>query len=118
MDWFERSLCLSLDTCKLCKDKWSRNKEFWAVNYPWLVSNHIYLDPSLRENDSLDDVVKDLFDEYSKDSTMELSMETWKTKRRVCLLLNRFKLIVTDVNGSYFKDTIQEKKMMILKRTN
>lgn len=71
-----------LDTCKLCKDKWSRNKEFWAVNYPWLVSNHIYLDPSLRENDSLDDVVKDLFDEYSKDSTMELSMETWKNEEK------------------------------------
>lgn len=71
-----------LDTCKLCKDKWSRNKEFWAVNYPWLVSNHIYLDPSLRENDSLDDIVKDLFDEYSKDSTMELSMETWKNEEK------------------------------------
>ena len=71
-----------LDTCKLCKDIWSRNKEFWAVNYPWLVSNHIYLDPSLRENDSLDDIVKDLFDEYSKDSTMELSMETWKNEEK------------------------------------
>lgn len=71
-----------LDTCKLCKDKWSRNKEFWAVNYPWLVSNHIYLDPSLRENYSLDDIVKDLFDEYSKDSTMELSMETWKNEEK------------------------------------
>lgn len=66
-----------LDTCKLCKDRWSQKKVFRAVNYPWLVSNHIYLDPSLRENDTLDDVVKNLFDEYPKDSTMELSMKSW-----------------------------------------
>lgn len=38
-----------LDTCKICKDRWSQKKEFRTINYPWLVSNHIYLDPSLRE---------------------------------------------------------------------
>lgn len=66
-----------LDTCKLCKDRWSQKKKFRTINYPWLVSNHIYLDPSLRENDTLDDVVKNLFDEYPKDSTMEQSMKSW-----------------------------------------
>ena len=66
-----------LDTCKLCRDRWSQKKDFRAVNYPWLVSNRIYLDPSLRENDTLDDVVKGLFDEYPKDSTMEQSMKSW-----------------------------------------
>lgn len=66
-----------LNTCKLCRDRWSQKKDFRAVNYPWLVSNRIYLDPSLRENDTLDDVVKDLFDEYPKDSTMEQSMKSW-----------------------------------------
>ena len=66
-----------LDTCKLCKDRWSQKKKFMTINYPWLVSNHIYLDPSLRENDTLDDVVKNLFDEYPKDSTMEQSMKSW-----------------------------------------
>ena len=66
-----------LDTCKLCKDRWSQKKVFRVVNYPWLVSNRIYLDPSLRENDTLDDVVKSLFDEYPKDSTMEQSMKSW-----------------------------------------
>ena len=66
-----------LDTCKLCKDRWSQKKKFRTINYPWLVSNHIYLDPSLRENDTLDDVVKGLFDEYPKDSTMEQSMKSW-----------------------------------------
>lgn len=66
-----------LDTCKICKGRWSQKKEFRTINYPWLVSNHIYLDPSLRENDTLDDVVKGLFDEYPKDSTMEQSMKSW-----------------------------------------
>lgn len=66
-----------LDTCKLCKDRWSQKKVFRAVNYPWLVSNRIYLDPSLRENDTLDDVVKSLFDEYPKDSTMEQNIKSW-----------------------------------------
>ena len=66
-----------LDTCKVCKDRWSQKKKFRTINYPWLVSNHIYLDPSLRENDTLDDVVKGLFDEYPKDSTMEQSMKSW-----------------------------------------
>lgn len=66
-----------LDTCKLCKDRWSQKKVFRAVNYPWLVSNRIYLDPSLRENDTLDDVVKSLFDEYPKDSTMEKNIKSW-----------------------------------------
>lgn len=66
-----------LDTCKVCKDRWSKKKKFRTINYPWLVSNHIYLDPSLRENDTLDDVVKGLFDEYPKDSTMEQSMKSW-----------------------------------------
>ena len=66
-----------LDTCKLCKDRWSQKKKFRTINYPWLVSNHIYLDPSLRENDTLDDVVKGLFDEYPKDSTMEQCMKSW-----------------------------------------
>ena len=65
-----------LDTCKLCRDRWSQKKKFRAVNYPWLVSNHIYLDPSLRENDTLDDVVKDLFDEYPKDSTIEQNLNS------------------------------------------
>lgn len=66
-----------LDTCKLCRDRWSQKKVFRAVNYPWLVSNRIYLDPSLRENDTLDDVVKSLFDEYPKDSTMEQNIKSW-----------------------------------------
>lgn len=66
-----------LDTCKLCKDRWSQKKKFRTINYPWLVSNHIYLDPSLRENDTLDDVVKNLFEEYPKDSTMEQSIKSW-----------------------------------------
>lgn len=66
-----------LDTCKLCRDRWSQKKIFRAVNYPWLVSNRIYLDPSLRENDTLDDVVKDLFDEYPKDSTIEQNIKSW-----------------------------------------
>lgn len=66
-----------LDTCRLCKDRWSQKKVFRAVNYPWLVSNRIYLDPSLRENDTLDDVVKSLFDEYPKDSTMEQNIKSW-----------------------------------------
>ena len=66
-----------LDTCKLSKDRWSDKKEYRAVNYPWLVSRHIYFDPSLREDDTLDDIVKDLFDEYPKDSTMEQSQESW-----------------------------------------
>ena len=66
-----------LDTCKLCKDRWSQKKVFRAVNYPWLVSNRIYLDPSLRENDTLDDVVKSLFDEYPKDSTIEQNIKSW-----------------------------------------
>lgn len=66
-----------LDTCKVCKDRWSQKKKYRTINYPWLVSNHIYLDPSLRENDTLDDVVKGLFDEYPKDSTMEQSMKSW-----------------------------------------
>lgn len=66
-----------LDTCIICKGRWSQKKEFRTINYPWLVSNHIYLDPSLRENDTLDDVVKGLFDEYPKDSTMEQSMKSW-----------------------------------------
>lgn len=52
-------------------------KFFRAVNYPWLVSNRIYLDPSLRENDTLDDVVKGLFDEYPKDSTIEQNIKSW-----------------------------------------
>lgn len=66
-----------LDTCKLCRDRWSQKKVFRAVNYPWLVSNRIYLDPSLRENDTLDDVVKGLFDEYPKDSTIEQNIKSW-----------------------------------------
>lgn len=66
-----------LDTCKLCRDRWSQKKIFRAVNYPWLVSNRIYLDPSLRENDTLDDVVKGLFDEYPKDSTIEQNIKSW-----------------------------------------
>lgn len=66
-----------LDTCKLSRDRWSQKKVFMAVNYPWLVSNRIYLDPSLRENDTLDDVVKSLFDEYPKDSTMEQNIKSW-----------------------------------------
>lgn len=66
-----------LDTCKLCRDRWSQKKFFRAVNYPWLVSNRIYLDPSLRENDTLDDVVKGLFDEYPKDSTIEQNIKSW-----------------------------------------
>ena len=66
-----------LDTCKLCKDRWSQKKVFRAVNYPWLVSNRIYLDPSLRENETLDDVVKSLFDEYPKDSTIEQNIKSW-----------------------------------------
>lgn len=66
-----------LDTCKLCRDRWSQKNFFRAVNYPWLVSNRIYLDPSLRENDTLDDVVKGLFDEYPKDSTIEQNIKSW-----------------------------------------
>ena len=66
-----------LDTCKVCKDRWSQKKKFRTINYPWLVSNHIYLDPSLRENDTLDDVVKGLFDEYPKDSTIEQNIKSW-----------------------------------------
>lgn len=66
-----------LDTSKLCRDRWSQKKFFRAVNYPWLVSNRIYLDPSLRENDTLDDVVKGLFDEYPKDSTIEQNIKSW-----------------------------------------
>lgn len=85
-----------LDTCKLCRDRWTQKKEIWTINYPWLVSNHIYLDPSLRENDTLDDVVKGLFDEYPKDSTMEWSTEYWIDDEKC---MPHFEPIQVDRNG-------------------
>lgn len=86
-----------LDTCKLCKDRWSQKKKYWAINYPWLVSNHIYLDPSLREEDTLDDVVRGLFDEYPKDSTINQEMESWVHDENC---MPPFEPILVDRNGS------------------
>ena len=66
-----------LDTCKLKVDRWSQKETFRSKNYPWLVSNRIYFDPTLNKNDGLDDTVKELFDEYPKDSTKKLDMIEW-----------------------------------------
>lgn len=66
-----------LDTCKLKVDRWSQKGKIRSKNYPWLVSNRIYFDPSLNENDGLDETAKELFEEYSKDSTKEQDMIGW-----------------------------------------
>ncbi|MFR5131033.1 MAG: trypsin-like peptidase domain-containing protein [Segatella copri] len=66
-----------LDTCKLKVDRWSQKKKIRPKNYPWLVSNRIYFDPTLNEDDSLDDTVKELFDEYPKDATKKQNMTEW-----------------------------------------
>ena len=66
-----------LDTCKLKVDRWSQKKKIRPKNYPWLVSKRIYFDPTLNEDDSLDDTVKKLFDEYSKDSTKKQNITEW-----------------------------------------
>lgn len=66
-----------LDTCKLKVDRWSQKGKIRSKNYPWLVSNRIYFDPTLNEDDSLNDTVKELFEEYSKDSKKEQDMIGW-----------------------------------------
>lgn len=66
-----------LDTCKLKVDRWSQKEKIRPKNYPWLVSKRIYFDPTLNEDDSLDDTVKKLFDEYSKDSTKKQNITEW-----------------------------------------
>lgn len=66
-----------LDTCHLKKDRWAQNVKYRTVNYPWLVSNRIYFDPTLRENDTLNDIVKGLFEELPKDSTLEQKRDKW-----------------------------------------
>lgn len=86
-----------LDTCKLCRDRWLQKKVFRAVNYPWFVSNRIYLDPSLRENDTLDDVVKGFFDEYPKDSTIEQNIKSWIDDEKC---MPPFDPIQVDCNGA------------------
>lgn len=66
-----------LDTCKLKVDRWSQKGKIRSKNYPWLVSNRIYFDPTLNEDDSLNDTVKELFDEYPKDATKKQNMTEW-----------------------------------------
>ena len=66
-----------LDTCKLRVSRWSQKEKIRSKNYPWLVSNRIYFDPTLNEEDCLDETVKELFDEYPKDLTKEQNMMEW-----------------------------------------
>lgn len=85
-----------LDTCKLKVERWSQKERFRSKNYPWLVFNRIYFDPTLNEYDSLDETVKELFDEYSKDSTKEQDMTEWINDEKA---MPPFISILYDKNG-------------------
>ena len=66
-----------LDTCHLVVDKWAQNEKYRKVNYPWLVSNHLYFDPSLRADEEVDGIVKKLFEKYPTDSTLQQNRDEW-----------------------------------------
>lgn len=85
-----------LDTCHLVADEWAQNKKYRKVNYPWLVSNHLYFDPSLRADEEVDGIVKKLFEKYPTDSTLQQNRDEWLDDTNALL---PFIPIINDKNG-------------------
>lgn len=69
-----------------------------------------------KRNDTLDDVVKGLFDEYPKDSTMEQSMKSWIDDEKCMPPFNPIQVDHYGGEWVVLQGYDTRKEMMILKK--